>query len=281
MTKCDKCGKEAFTLQCDLVMWTKNGADTLFPVLNRINAVVPSNSVNQRIIVDDASRDGTVAIAKACGWDVVPNSGRGISDGANTALDLVETEFFCSFEQDLLLAKDWFPKVVKHMTEGVACVQGLRLTTVPTMRILEQEELLRRKHEYVSMDNNLFRTSVIRNLGGFPRGCPVCTDTILRNRIHNETDYKWIILPDLISCHIRQSVMQQILHSYRLSQKCSRTPLCSSNIGFGLMKILRLFLTSPIRGLEISLKRRLPSILFYYPYVRFCYLCAELQRVIK
>ena len=41
----------------DLVMWTKNGSETLPLVLKRISKVVPTNFVNRQIIVDDQSVD--------------------------------------------------------------------------------------------------------------------------------------------------------------------------------------------------------------------------------
>ena len=41
-------------------------------------------------------------------WKVVLNEGQGISDNANTALSQVSADFFISFEQDLLIAWDWW-----------------------------------------------------------------------------------------------------------------------------------------------------------------------------
>ncbi|MDI9579054.1 MAG: glycosyltransferase, partial [Thermoproteota archaeon] len=93
-------------MRVDLVMWTRDGAATLPHVLERINKVFCGVG-GQRIIVDDCSRDGSVEICEKAGWAVYKNRGRGISDGANTALGLVESPFFCSFEQDLLLCADW------------------------------------------------------------------------------------------------------------------------------------------------------------------------------
>ncbi len=62
-------------------------------------------------MADDASSDGTQNIASSFGWSVIPNKGHGISDGANTALEAVTSDFFISFEQDLLLAPDWWQKI--------------------------------------------------------------------------------------------------------------------------------------------------------------------------
>lgn len=95
----------------DVVMWCKNGENTLDRVLTRIEEIVPRSSIRQKIITDDNSCDRTVEIAKKHGWDVYQNKGKGISDNANTALELVKTEKFLSFEQDIFLANDWFSKI--------------------------------------------------------------------------------------------------------------------------------------------------------------------------
>ena len=51
-------------LKIDLVMWTLNGEKTLPAVLSRINETIPKDIVNQRLIVDDGSKDNTVTIAQ-------------------------------------------------------------------------------------------------------------------------------------------------------------------------------------------------------------------------
>jgi glycosyltransferase involved in cell wall biosynthesis len=102
-------------LKVDLVMWTKNGEKTLPLVLNRVNEVIPSEAINRKILVDDHSVDYTQDIADLFGWNIVFNEGKGISDGANTALKNVETEYFISFEQDLLLSRDWWSKIPPYL----------------------------------------------------------------------------------------------------------------------------------------------------------------------
>src|SRR3989304_8467464 len=111
----------------DLVMWTKNGSETLPLGLKRISQVIPGNFVNRRIIVDDRSVDDTRKIAESSGWSVTFNEGNGISDGANTALKHVESPYFVSFEQDLLLARDWWEKIPPLLkTSHVAAASGMR-----------------------------------------------------------------------------------------------------------------------------------------------------------
>ena len=121
-----------FMEKVDLVMWTKNGAETLPSVLTRISEIIPDRSVNEKIVVDDRSSDHTRKIAESFGWTVVFNEGKGISDGANTALKHVTAEYFISFEQDLLLARCWWDKIPPYLNNPkVAAASGMRFADKP------------------------------------------------------------------------------------------------------------------------------------------------------
>lgn len=103
-------------LKVDLAMWIKNGEQFLREVLKSIEQAIPEENINQRIIVDDHSEDQTVRIAKDFNWQVYPNPAYGISSGANEALRHVQTEFFVSLEQDVMLNKDWWTKMSAYLT---------------------------------------------------------------------------------------------------------------------------------------------------------------------
>src|SRR5712692_3575851 len=147
-------------------MWAKNGGRFLPAVLNRIDAVVPHESVNARILVDDKSMDNTREIAQSFNWAVYENPTGFVSGGTNTALQHVTMPFFVSIEQDILLAKDWWDRIPPYMDdETVAVAQGIRLATHQIIRDLEpidQERLNRETMNqvpdyYWSIDNNIFR----------------------------------------------------------------------------------------------------------------------------
>src|SRR3972149_1512678 len=101
----------------DVVMWTKNGEFFLPTVLQRIDEGIPSESVSNKIMIDDHSTDGTAKIATSHNWKVYPNPEGGVSSGANEALRRVRSRRFISVEQDLVLAKDWWEKI-PSMLEG-------------------------------------------------------------------------------------------------------------------------------------------------------------------
>jgi len=276
-------------LKVDLVIWTKDGSRTLDVVLKRINAVVPSRFVNHRFIVDDGSRDNTVEIAKANGWDCLKNEGKGISDGANTALRHVETRYFCSFEQDLLLSPDWWG-ITKHLNKrNVAAVTGVRLADKPSgLRKLQQYtakqycKIINNPANYSSgklldvnsygmfLDNTIYNTEILRQIGGFPKipNYGSGTDCLLMKKLR-DNNFEWVVDYQVISTHLRSGLRNEITHCLWygktfpiLNQLLYPQPIT-------LASLIPRLMYSPIRGLEISIKMKEPNITYIYPLIRF------------
>jgi len=280
-------------LEADLVMWTFNGSRTLDVVLKRINQVIPKQVVNQRLIVDDGSSDNTVSIAVARGWQVIRNEGRGISDGANTALKHVQTPFFCSFEQDLLLAPNWWDGISKIILgENVAAASGVRLPDKPPgLRKLNQyimekyrdvlEHPNRYSHAYYleattyghSLDNTMYNTRILRSLGGFPINLPsfgVGADTVLLGVVR-DNNLKWLTDYNVCSTHLRRGLREEISHNLWYTSARAypivNRQLYSSQIH--LAGIIPSLVLSPFRALKIAYKMREPSVTYVYPILRF------------
>jgi glycosyltransferase involved in cell wall biosynthesis len=260
-----------------------NGAGTLPLVLKRINKVVPDKFVNKRLIVDDQSTDDTREIAKAFGWDVFPNEGKGISDGANTALKHVTSEYFISFEQDLLLAYDWWQRIPAYLSDPkVAIASGVRLVYQPlALRKLQEyaaenykkEEKAGQFFPYVkTLDNTIYKTEIMRMLGGFPSlTISAGIDHVLAQRVHSN-GFEWKVDYDVKSVHLRKGLGDELAHYYWYGT-------CSDILERSLFKksasarltILRL-LFSPIRGLQIALKKNTPQAIYIYPLLRLAFL---------
>ena len=262
-------------------MWTKNGESCLPKVLSQIDKVIPSENCCHKIMVDDHSTDRTVEIAKDFNWTVFPNPHGGIPSGANEAFRHVDQDFFISFEQDVVLASDWWEKIPKYMEDPmVGSAQGIRVSSHPLLFLLDRwefgEENAKARRE-ISMDNNLFRTKVVKMLGGFPRICPVCTDTVLKARMVSETPYLWITDPTVISLHIRNDLRDSIEHSYKLRSICAKTSYCSRGEKYSRLGLFRRFVTSPIRGLQIAIVKNFPGIILAYTYLRLSYLLVDLK----
>jgi glycosyltransferase involved in cell wall biosynthesis len=285
----------------DLVMWTKNGAETLPFVLKRISEVIPIEFVNNRIIVDDHSSDETRSIAQNFGWQIVFNEGTGISDGANTALKNVESECFVSFEQDLLLARDWWGKIPNFLEDTqVAAASGMRFADKPRgVRKLQQYVAKKYRGEATlaswlrnrktsaftlgsTLDNTIYKTEIIKAVGGFPKmQVNAGVDSTLAYKL-KQSGYSWIVDYDVQSTHIRKGLKQELQHQYWYGTQLyeiwrkieedtnQRAPMTA----YGVMYR---FLISPFTGLFVALKTKEPTITYIHPLIRFYYMKGLLE----
>lgn len=285
----------------DLVVWTKNGAETLPIVLKRIAEVIPSKFVNKRVIVDDHSSDNTREIARSFGWNVVFNEGKGISDGANTALKHVKSEYFISFEQDLLLAHDWWERIPPYLQNPkVAVASGMRFANKPLgVRRLQQyvAKKYRGEAELASwlrtrqmaaftlgktLDNTIYKTKAIKKLGGFPKmQVNAGVDAVLAYKV-GQAGYFWIVDYNVQSNHLRQGLRQELHHQYwyatqlyeiwrRIETETNKPPpITKSGIIFR-------FCLSPFTGLFMALKTKEPTIAYIHPLIRFYYMKGLLE----
>ena len=287
--------------EVDLVIWTKNGGETLPFVLKRISEVIPVEFINKRIIVDDHSSDETRSIAQNFGWQIVFNEGTGISDGANTALKHVESECFVSFEQDLLLARDWWEKIPNFLDDPqVAAASGMRFADKPRgVRKLQQYVAKKYRGEATlaswlrnrktsaftlgsTLDNTIYKTEIIRAVGGFPKmQVNAGVDSTLAYKL-KQSGYSWIVDYDVQSTHIRKGLKQELQHQYWYGTQLyeiwrkieedtnQRAPMTA----YGVMYR---FLISPFTGLFVALKTKEPTITYIHPLIRFYYMKGLLE----
>lgn len=262
--------------EVDLVTWTRNAGDMLAEVLRRVEEVIPRDVVKNKIMVDGHSTDSTIEIGKSLGWRVYMQKGTGIAEAANTALKHVVSPFFISIEADLLLAKNWWEKIPKYMVnDNVAVSQGIRFVTHPTLAALDEYFQIDCGKRYATMDNNLYRTELIRKLGGFPDSCPVSVDENLRENVER-AGFKWVIDPTVISQHIRNGVREQLRHKYKtyLTRKRDMHDEFSDVWKFFIIATFQ----SPIRSFFIACKKKRPEIFFVYPMFRFIMVKSCLDR---
>ncbi|MHA1916792.1 MAG: glycosyltransferase [Candidatus Ranarchaeia archaeon] len=251
----------------DLVMWAYNGGWVLPRCLDSINKSIPESVINQKIIVDDNSTDNTREIGEKFGWTIVRNKGKGIGDGANTALSLVETEMYASFEQDIILHKDWWYRVSKIIDKPkVAAAQGTR---VPDKPIIREIQLYRLKHHPAtkSIDNTLYKTDIIRDIGGYSTLEGAAVDTHVVHKIW-EKGYKWLVDPTLISNHIRKGVRAEIKTYYWYGKSGARS-LSKKYPGFyNIRTFAKGVFTSFPTSFKMVLEMKCLPILFVYPLIR-------------
>lgn len=262
----------------DLVMWTKNGSEILPSVLKRINEVIPEEFIGSRIIVDDRSADNTRKIAESFGWQVFLNEGTGISDGANTALKHVVSEYFISFEQDLLLARDWWQKIPEYLSDPkIAVASGVRLPNQPLVVRKIQEysmERQQRKGKVESflygktLDNTIYKTRVIRTLGGFPKlTISAGVDNILAQEVH-ANNFEWKVDYTVRSTHLRKDLKQELAHYYWYGTCYSTLSPMLFKRNVNLKSLVSRLFFSPLRGLDIAVRKKAPQAVYVYPLIR-------------
>lgn len=255
-------------MKVDLCMWAKNGEEFLPIVLRRIDKVIPQEVVNKRIFVDDHSTDRSVEIARDFGWNVYKNKEGFVAGGAREALRHVESEFFISVEQDVLLSRDWWDKIPKYMdNQKVVVAQGIRIPTNPTMRIIYEYSLERFKKkawQSLTFDNNIFRTRIVKKLGGFPKEYPISVDLAFAY-IAMKAGYRWVTDTNVVSDHIRKKFLGEMKHREKLLLLSKRKQELDEA---SFKNILRRFLTSPLRSAHITYKKHYPISFFAYPVER-------------
>lgn len=267
----------------DIVMWAKNGELTLPMVLKRINQVIPQKTVNNKILVDDNSTDRTAQIATIEGWEVIPNQGTGIGDGANTALQYVTTTYFASFEQDLLLNPCWWNLIsadlarAKSRRLNVGAISGVRLPDKPKGLRKLQEYILEKQRQkssdertrvfwFKTLDNTLYKTSVIRQLGGFPKKPKsVGVDNVLAARLH-DSGYVWLVDHRIVSTHLREGIRHELKHDYWYGKNFPLLYQIMKWERLTLRSQLPRILFSPCRSLEVGIKKKAPEIIYIYPF---------------
>jgi len=266
------------SIKVDLIIWTKNGAGTLDAVLKRINQVIPNEVVNNKFIVDDCSTDKTRYLAWSNGWSVRLNEGHGISDGANTALKYVETDYFCSFEQDVLLSPYWWNRVSRLILgkSKVAAASGLRFLPKNNLCFsIDPYQLTRQGVEDLSgygktLDNTIWHTNTLRNLGGFPKMKYAGIDTCLHELFKAE-GFGWLVDFNVQSLHLHKGFVNELRHTYFYGLSL---PELHSHDWQGL---LLKFLKSPISSMKMCLRMRDARLLFAYPYIRLVWLLGYLK----
>jgi glycosyltransferase involved in cell wall biosynthesis len=273
----------------DLVMWAKNGERTLASVLNRINHVIPKEAVYQKFVVDDHSTDSTASIVREYGWNFLCNEGCGISDAANTALKYVESEYFCSFEQDLLLSSSWWNSITPLILgkSGVAAASGLRF--LPKNNFcsnIEPYTLTRQGKENIenfgkTLDNTIWKTSILCDLGGFPKLNFAGIDTYL-HCLFAAKGYKWLVDYDVQSLHLHRGFLNEVRHNFfyglslpELYEKMAVFSDVGSDVTWHYF--LKKSLLSPIASLKMAAKMRDSRLLFAYPVIRLAWALGYLK----
>lgn len=255
-------------MKVDLVMWAKNGSETLPQVLKRIDDVIPLGNVNKCIFVDDYSTDNSVEIAEKFGWKIYENKEGFVVGGVKEALKHVTTKFFVSVEQDVVLAKNWWSSIPSYMKDprvAVACGVRKRFPPNRTLDAIEEfrsERFQRPTTLHCTLDNTIYRTSMIREIG-IPTEFPLSVDLALYERV-KQAGYNSVVVKNVVSYHLRKGSIEEVLHTHK-HIVLTKTKRFADTTHVNLLKI---FMYSPFRATQIVLEKKRPTVLIVYPLMR-------------
>jgi hypothetical protein len=266
----------------DLVVWSNN-TNTLDVVLKRINKVIPKEVVNHKFLVNDHSEDHTPIVASWNGWTHVICKGHGISDAANCALDLVETKWFASFENDLLLSPYWWNKVSQFINKpNVVAISGTRFLPKENFcHSIEYYNSINQVGYGKTLDNTLWNTKVLRSLGGFPKLKHAGLDTYLSEKI-KANGYEWLVDGDVQSIHLHKGLYSELKRYYfygsSLPELYSKIDsFCQTYRNENSKSFVVKLLKSPVSSLKMSLEMKDGRLMLSYPLVRLFWLLGYLR----
>jgi glycosyltransferase involved in cell wall biosynthesis len=246
----------------DVVMWTFQSAPTLRVSLESIEASIDDEKICHKIMVDGGSTDETREIGKQFGWDIHLFTEKPIARlermlaQADHALSLVHTDFYASFEHDIILVPRWLERMEKLMENpkcGVA--QGARRSIGNILTASYRSGI---PIQGPTFDNTLYRTKLMRQVGYSYH--PDVAEAI------REAGFTWEIDNDCVSGHLRPSFVYQMKHeilSYR-GKEYKWADFSIQRLAFSLF-----------RGIQIAIKNRSPlSIIAHPAYQEFKFLLA-------
>jgi cellulose synthase/poly-beta-1,6-N-acetylglucosamine synthase-like glycosyltransferase len=200
----------------------------------------------------------------------------------------VETPFFCSFEQDVVISDEWFSKVypmIYHENVVVAC--GVRYASAPplirkmemvghSIHLEEVSKGLRQKTNNamgISFDNTIYRTDFVRSIGGFPYvKSNVGQDFSMFLEICKTEKYLWEVNYNVVSLHLKpNSYINELKHQRWYARGIRETFI--SNGFFPPSKMSRKgyffnLVKSPLTSFKLLRVYGDPVIFFYHP--AFC-----------
>ena len=102
-------------MKFSLMILCLNEVDSLKVILPQIDKAW----VDEIVIVDGGSTDGSVACARELGFTVLEQKGKGIVAGIKEAFDVMTGDVVITFTPDGNMIPEKIPEVVSKMKEGV------------------------------------------------------------------------------------------------------------------------------------------------------------------
>jgi len=239
----------------DVWMCTYNSEKLLPMTLKRISEVIPPTAINRKFIVDDFSTDNSTKVAKELGWEVYANKKKGLYNAMQYAFSLVETDYCASFEHDIYLAENWFPRIPKWVTEqGYGIAQGIR---VRDARGFKEIDIYDNNHRTISSEDNTFYAMIP----------PEIRDILTGKTDKDPSQLKRYVDKIVCSRHIRGNAKTCLKHGYYIYRQVNTVKISAH---------VKCLAKSPILALKVAKETRGYSVLIFYPLERVMILSGAL-----
>jgi len=161
-----------------LVIPARDAAATIEPCLDAAIAVREraGSRLVRIVLVDDGSRDGTVAAARARGIEVLASGGRGAGAARNAGWRAATTPLVWFVDSDCVAAADALEVLLPHLDDSAVGGVGGSYDIAPGATLLERlihEEIMVRHArmegdvDFLATFNVLYRREALAALGGF------------------------------------------------------------------------------------------------------------------
>ena len=145
--------------------------DSLLVILAR-----PGSGLARILVVDDGSRDGTVAIARSRGVEVMQSGGRGAGAARNAGIAAASTELVWFVDADCVAFPDALDHLRPHLADPGVAAAGGTYAIAPEATLLERliHEEIQVRHDrmpdevdFLATFDVVYRRSVLESVGGF------------------------------------------------------------------------------------------------------------------
>jgi hypothetical protein len=159
---------------------------------------------------------------------------------------------------------------------NVVVASGIRLIENPSyMGKLYEYEIEKRQYDDAgfyygrSIDNTVYRTDIIKSIGGFPILPITFGQDIVLAAEHSRRGFVWKVNYSVRSVHFRRGLADELHHVYGSGKMADSIDyiVCGRTQSFARLSSILMF--SPFRGLEVSIKKHDPRILYAYPLLRY------------
>jgi len=213
-------------LTISVIIPAYNAAETILPCLLSLRA--QAFTPHEIIIVDDASSDNTVEIAKSYATVIKNNRNKGAGGARNAGAAVASGEVLAFTDSDCILPPLWLQKISEALKEeGVGAVAGgyIRHEGKSFIGNFAHLELLRRRKDFkkyveTAPSNNFsVRKDIFDAIGGFPELFATASneDVVFSFKISRKCKIRWFY-DNGIGHHFRETVGGYLTQQYRFAR---------------------------------------------------------------